>query len=106
MTEIFWIYQVDLFMVNMRENTFRKHNLPTKAHKLLPVLFFHLENESLERNLKMSNYETKSFMITAKVIRVRFMKFSAKAPIANWFYFYDKGIYRLLRHFICVSFVK
>ena len=87
MTEIFWIHQVDLFMVNVRENTFRKHNLPTK-------------------DLKMSNYETKSFMITAKVIRVRFMKFSAKALIANWFYFYDKGIYRLLRHFICVSFVK
>ena len=34
MTEIFWIYQVDLFMVNVRENTFRKHNLPTKAHEL------------------------------------------------------------------------
>ena len=37
---------------------------------------------------------------------VRFRKFSAKALLANGFYFSDKGIYRLLRNFICVSFVK
>ena len=84
----------------------RIENLPTKAHELLPVSFWSLENESLERNLKMSNYETKSFIITGKVMMVRFRKFSAKALLANGFYFSDKGIYRLLRNFICVSFVK
>ena len=40
-------------------------------------------------------------MITAKVMMVRFNKFNA-----NGFYFPDKRIYRLLRNFICVSFVK
>ena len=45
-------------------------------------------------------------MITAKVMMVRFNKFNARALIANGFYFPDKRIYRLLRNFICVSFVK
>ena len=54
----------------------------------------------------MSNQETKSSVITAKVIMIRFNKFSARALIANGFYFPDKIIYRLLRNFICVSFVK
>ena len=81
-------------------------NLVTKAHELLPVSFLSLQNESLERNLKMSNYESKSFLITSKIMMVRFNKFSAKDLIANGFYFPDKRIYRLLRNFICVSFVK
>ena len=56
--------------------------------------------------MKMSNYETKHFMAAAKVMMVRFKKFSVISLIADGFYFPDKRMYRLLPIFICVSFVK
>lgn len=92
--------------VSVHHQAFAYWKSTYKAHELLPVSFWSFQNESLERDLKMSNQETKSSVITAKVIMIRFNKFSARALIANGFYFPDKIIYRLLRNFICVSFVK